>query len=108
MKHNYFMFGNKFFQQKHRITIGAKTAPSFANIFMGPLEQSFFDQLEESMRPLFYYCFTDDGFIIWIHRLAAFEQFKSKLNSLYKTIKFDATHSLSIVNFWTQLFTWTM
>lgn len=36
--HNYFWFGNNFFIQKREVAMGAKFAPSLANLFMGEWE----------------------------------------------------------------------
>lgn len=41
LSHNYFWFNNKFFSQKRGVAIGAKFAPSIANLFMGEWEDKF-------------------------------------------------------------------
>ena len=99
LKHNYFVFRDEFYLQKHGTAMGTKMAPSFANIFMGALEGSFFDSIPVAMLPYSWKRFIDDIFLIWLHGGKSFVRFMQLLNSFHPTIKFEFTHSKEQVNF---------
>jgi len=58
-ENNVFLFNKKFYRQKRGIAMGAKCAPSIANLVLAILE-SLFLQIH---KPLFYYRFIDDIFM---------------------------------------------
>jgi hypothetical protein len=60
LKNNFFIFNNEFFQQKKGIAMGSKCGPSIANIFVFCFEKKWLT----IHRPLFYYRFIDDIFVI--------------------------------------------
>ena len=88
LKENYFIFNDKLFLQKHGTTMGTKMAPSFANIFMGALEQTLLSSSPDHLIPLLWKRFIDDIFLIWTHGEASFQSFIQHLNSFHPTIKF--------------------
>ena len=79
--------------------MGTKMAPSFANIFMGALEQTLLSSSPNHLIPLLWKRFIDDIFLIWTHGKESFLSFIQHLNSFHPTIKFEVTHSNKSVNF---------
>ena len=76
---NYFTFKNQLCLQKHGTSVGTKMAPSYANIFMGYLEQSILFALPDDKKPFLWKIFMDEVFLIWTHGL--------KSLGIYKTFK---------------------
>ena len=99
LKENYFTFNDKLYLQKHGTTMGTKMAPSFANIFMGALEQTLLSSSPNHLIPILWKRFIDDIFLIWTHGKESFLSFIQHLNSFHPTIKFEVTHSNKSVNF---------
>ena len=99
LKENYFTFMDKLYLQKHGTAMGTKMAPSFANIFMGALEQTLLSSSPNHLIPLLWKRFIDDIFLIWTHGEESFRSFIQHLNSFHPTIKFEVTHSTQSVNF---------
>ncbi len=99
LKENYFAFKDKLYLQKHGTAMSTKMAPSFANIFMGALEQSLLSSTPNHLVPLLWKRFIDDIFLIWTHGEQSFHSFVQHLNSFHPTIKFEVTHSTKSVNF---------
>ena len=99
LKENYFTFNDKLYLQKHGTAVGTKMAPSFANIFMGALEQTLLSSSPDHLIPFMWKRFMDDIFLIWTHGEASFQSFIKHLNSFHPTIKFEVTHSTKSVNF---------
>ena len=85
-----------YFQQIHYLQIqgtamGTRMAPSYANLFMGKLEQEFL--LTQDRKPREWWRYTDDIFAIWTHGEPALCTFVESLNHHHATIKFTATWS---------------
>ena len=68
--------------------MGTRMAPSYANIFMGILEESMLATAPGGLTPLFYGCFIDDVFGIWTHSEDTLLQFFDHANSCYRDIAF--------------------
>ncbi|XP_064475493.1 uncharacterized protein LOC135389367 [Ornithodoros turicata] len=62
LKNNNFEFDGKHYLQVNGTAMGTKMAPSYANIFMGSLEEGFLSKREK--KPTFYKRFLDDIFMI--------------------------------------------
>ncbi len=92
LKENYFTFKEKLYLQKHGTAMGTKMGPSFANIFMGALEQSLLSSTPNHLVPLLWKRCIDDIFLIWTHGEHLFHSFVQHLNSFHPTIKFEVTH----------------
>ena len=99
LKEKYFTFNDKLYLQKQGTAMGTKMAPSFANIFMGALEQTLLSSSPDHLIPLLWKRFIDDIFLIWTHGEASFQSFIQHLNSFHPTIKFEVTHSTKSVHF---------
>lgn len=77
--------------------MGTRVAPSYANIFMGYLEEKLLDKA--LFKPHTYKRFIDDIFLIWIHSLQTLNEFVDYLNSAHKTIKFTSEISEKEISF---------
>ena len=85
---NAFQFEEKFFLQVHGTAMGTRMAPSYANIFMGILEESMLATAPGGLTPLFYGRFIDDVFGIWTHGEDTLLQFFDHANSCHRDIAF--------------------
>ena len=59
-ENNVFSFNKKFYRQKKGVAMGAKCAPSIANLYLAILEENFL----VIHKPIFYCRFIDDIFVI--------------------------------------------
>jgi hypothetical protein len=71
--------------------MGTKMAPSYANIFMGDLEERLL--LSSLKQPLSWFRFIDDVDMNWIHSDKELDAFLEHANSIHPSIKF--THEVS-------------
>ena len=94
---NNFEFENNYYLQLHGTAMGTKMAPAYANLFMGDLEQKLLAQ--SPLKPLAWWCYIDDIFMIWPHGEEKFNEFVNLLNSSHETIKFTHKVSPSKINF---------
>ena len=99
LKGNYFTFQNQLYLQIHGTAMGTKMAPSYANIFMGSLEDSILSFAPQHLTPLLWKRYIDDIFLIWTHGEVSFLKFTEHLNTFHPTIKFQITDSTNSVNF---------
>ena len=94
---NVFNFNGKNYLQVGGTAMGTKLAPSYANIFMGDLEQKLLQSAEKE--PFFWVRFIDDVFCIWTHGQESLEKFHEHLNSQHPTIKFTKEQSTEKIVF---------
>ena len=87
----------RYFKQLNGTAIGTKFAPPYAILFMGYLEDKILNSLVE--KPLVWWCYIDDIFMIWQHGEEKLKEFLKILNSCHPTIKFTSEYSLDKVNF---------
>ena len=94
LKRNVFYFNGKHYKQNTGTSMGTKMAPTFANLFMGYLEESLFDRLKQEYgTDVAEYVrrnwkrFLDDCFITWNLDLPI-ESLHGVLNSLHPKIQF--------------------
>ena len=71
--------------------MGTKMAPSYANIFMGDLEERLL--LSSLKQPLSWFQFIDDVDMKWTHSDKEIDDFLKHANSIHPSIKF--THEVS-------------
>ena len=83
MEKNYLQIGGT--------AMGTKLAPSYANIFMGDLEERLLSKWEKD--PFFWARFIDDIFMIWTHSPTDLLKFLDYLKSSHQTIKFTMEYS---------------
>ena len=90
LKNNVFEFNEKFYLQIQGTAMGTKMAPTYANLFMGKLEEKLKDKGKPHI--LLWKRFIDDIFIIWDGTEAEFHEYMTELNQIHDTIKF--THEI--------------
>ena len=76
--------------------MGARMAPSYANLFMGTLDTKIQDISEKL---IVYKRFVDDVFGIFSGTAVEFDSFKCEVNSLHPTINFTFQSSNVSVDF---------
>ena len=85
------------FKQLRGTAIGTKIVPPYAIIFMDSLEE---DMLNNSLlKPLVWWCYIDDIFMMWEHGEEELKKFLETLNCYQPTIKFTAEYFRAKVNF---------
>ena len=89
---NNFQFGSKHYVQVRGTAMGTRMAPSYANLFMGCLEEKILETAPDGLTPAFYRRFIDDIFGVWLHGEAAFKRFAEHANETHESIRF--TYSL--------------
>ena len=94
---NNFEFENNHYLQLHGTAVGTKMAPAYANLFMGDLEQKILAQ--SPLKPLVWWHYIDDIFMIWLYGEEKLSVFVNLLNSSHETIKFTHEVSPSKINF---------
>ena len=87
----------RYFKQLQGTAIGTKFAPPYAILFMGYLEDKVLNSFVE--KPLVWWRYIDDIFMIWDHGEEKLKEFLKILNSCHPTVKFTAEYSLDKVNF---------
>ena len=97
LKNNIFEHDKSVFKQLRGTAIGTKMAPPYAIIFMDSLEE---DILSNSLlKPLVWWRYIDDIFIMWEHGEEELKKFLETLNCYHPTTKFTAEYSRAKINF---------
>ena len=99
LKHNYFTFNGRFYQQIQGTAMGSPFAPNYANIFMTTIEQHILHNAPMGRTPMFWKRFIDDIIFIWPHTLEDLQNFIQYTNTVHKTIKFEANYSNTNIHF---------
>ena len=94
---NTFEFNGKNYLQVGGTAMGTKLAPSYANIFMGMLEQKTIQSYHKE--PFLWVRFIDDIFVIWTHGEQELIKFHEHLNSFHESIKYTMEQSRSKIVF---------
>ena len=97
LKNNVFEHNMRYFKQLQGTAIGTKFAPPHAILFIGYLEVKISNSFVE--KPLVWWRYIDDIFMIWQHGEEKFKEILKILNSCHPTIKFTAEYFLDKVNF---------
>ena len=79
------------------MAMGIQMAPSYANIFMGKLENKIFQTVDKT--PTVWWRYIDDIFVVWPHDEECLEQFIHTINNAHSTIKFTAKWSNKSITF---------
>ena len=77
--------------------MGMKMAPALATIFIGDLEETFFQ--EHAKKPFLWVRYIDDIFAIWTYPLNDFYEFLDTLNKAKPNIHFTAQVSTESIDF---------
>ena len=86
---NIFRFGNCHYLQKSGTAMGTKMAPSYANLFMGYVEQDLLSRCAK--KPLVWFRYIDDIFFVWTHGKEAHDEFLAFCNNNSHGIQFEVT-----------------
>ena len=92
LTNNSFRFLDKHYLQLKGTAMGTRMAPSYANLFMGRLEEQFLSR--QSVKPHCWMRYIDDIFMIWTSTEASLIQFLEDLNTC-SSLKFTWTYSTS-------------
>ena len=100
LKHNTFVYANKYYKQITGTAMGTKVAPTYAHLVMGYLEKSARHECEKQFGTSatneiykYYYRFLDDIFIFWPHSVDLADEFTHIMNNVNPNFKF--THEIS-------------
>ena len=97
LKNNFFEFNEEFYLQKQGTAIGTKMAPSYAILFMDALESAFLDSVAQ--KPLIWWRYIDDIFLVWEHGESALRDFIAELNAFHPSVKFTSEWSYNCINY---------
>jgi hypothetical protein len=97
MENNYLTYDNCLYKQIRGTAMGTPVAPPYANLFLAKLERDLISQMP--IPPLYYKRFIDDGIILWDGPTPILEDFLSKWNSSYDTIKITCSPLSKSVDF---------
>ena len=86
LKNNVFEFNGKCYKQLFGTAMGSKTAPSYANTFLGNLENKFLNT--EPLKPIYYRRYIDDIFMVFPHSPEELDLFMNHMNLLHPSMKF--------------------
>ena len=93
---NSFKYEEKHYLQVCGTAMGTRMAPSYANLFMGTLEERMLSSAPNDLTPHLYFRFIDDVFGIWLHGEAALKQFFEHANSCHPDISFTFEYGVSV------------
>ena len=99
---NAFQYDGSFYLQTHGTAMGTRMAPSYANLFMGDLEEKMLSTAPGKKIPPFYRRFIDDIFGIWFLWEEALKQFFTHVNTCDPDIRFTYTYGHSV-----DFYSWT-
>jgi len=97
LKLNVLEFNRKYYLQTFGTSMGASFAPSYANIFMGSLEQSMLENAR--VKPKYYRRFIDDIFMIVNCNETQLEELITHMNQQNASIKFTHEYSKEEITF---------
>ena len=93
---NAFSFNDRFFLQIKGCAMGSRFSPSYANLFLGLLEESFLSSYP--LQPSLWLRYIDDIFLLWPHGEDSLSSFISALNE-FSELSFTSHHSPSRITF---------
>ena len=107
LKSNAFRYGDIIYRQLMGTAMGTPMAPNYANLFMAKFEEDMITSYHSStgFKPLVWYRYIDDIFLIWTHGNDELEKFLlfvenySDMKKMKSIIKFEVNKSESEVNF---------
>ena len=97
LENNDFMFNNQWFLQVGGTAMGKKFAPNYANLFLAKWEKEVSKKC--SKKPLCFFRYLDDVFLIWHHPLSDFWEYLNILNRHHPDIRLKHTVSEHSVDF---------
>ena len=97
LKNNIFEHNLSFFKQIRGTAMETKMAPPSAIIFMGDLEERILQDC--SFKPLVWWRYTDDVFLLWQHGEETLKEFLDILNCYHPSIKLTSKYSREQIEF---------
>ena len=97
LEFNDFKFNDEWFLQIGGTAMGKKFAPNYANLFLAQWEKEALAKC--SKKPLCYFRYLDDIFLIWPHSKTDFDCFFQILNSHHPNITLKPTIHDRFINF---------
>ena len=97
LTNNVFEFNGKFYLQTQGTAMGTKMPPSYANIFMGKIEQQLRQIGGENI--FLWKRFIDDIFMVWLGTEEELKSYLSTINTIRATIKFTCEYSKNSTTF---------
>lgn len=98
LQHNYFWHNHDYYRQLNGVGMGAKYAPSVANIFMAKWEeQAIYSDIPEDL--VLYRRFIDDCVVIWKGDESSLIGFFERLNNNQNNIKLTYEISYKMIHF---------
>ncbi|XP_071149216.1 uncharacterized protein [Mytilus edulis] len=88
LENNNFVFNDQHYLQVDGTSMGTKMAPSFANIFMGSLEERILSNVP--YKPLSWLRYIDDIDIKWNETAERLQEFLDFCNNFHQSIKFTS------------------
>ena len=91
MEKNVFTFNEEYWLQILGTCMGTRVAPTYANLFMGILEQKILDNCPPHLRQhiLLWKRYIDDILIVWTDSWDSFLEFFDYINNYHQTMKYD-------------------
>ena len=91
LQSNVFEFNKEFWIQLLGTAMGTRAAPTYANIFMGNLENEMLNNCPRHLRTLIFDWkrFIDDILLLFLGTLEELDELYTYLNSYHPTMKFD-------------------
>jgi hypothetical protein len=83
----YFHFDGQFYEQTDGVAKGSPLSPVIANFFMEDLEKKVTEQATH--KPVCWFRYTDDTFIIWPHGQERLTEFLNHFNGLHNKIVYN-------------------
>jgi hypothetical protein len=82
----YFCFDGQYYEQTDGVAMGSPLSPVTANFYMEDFEKKAIEQATH--KPVCWYRYVDDTFVIWPHGQDKLQEFLNHLNGLHKKIQF--------------------
>ena len=107
LQSNAFRFGDAIYRQIMGTAMGTPMAPNYANLFMAKFEENVITSYHAStgLKPLVWYRYIDDIFLIWTHGDDELQKFLTYVDSfsdarkMKSAIRFEVNKSQHEVNF---------
>ena len=97
LKHNLFVFDDERYLQTNGTAMGTKMAPTYTNIFMHYIGNTFPSSF--NLRPTAYFRYIDDIFLIWPHGIDTLQTFLENANTTHPNISVTHEYSSTVVSF---------
>lgn len=98
LQHNYFWFNGSFYLQTKGVAMGAKFAPSMANLFVGWWEVRFIYNVPRPMLPI-WKRYIDDVLMVWTGTRETLEEFLVYINDNDWNLVYTSEVSQDTVHF---------